>query len=91
MNRATSAEPEPEEIEPEAVVAPAPAPAPPRPPTATGPLTELQRDLLARLKAPPGSAERMAPTSRVPTRDGDDYSADHTGAGTVRPGGAKVA
>jgi hypothetical protein len=73
---------------------PAPAaPAQPRPATARGPLTELQRDLLSRLKAAPGTPERMAPPPRVSPRNADDYSKARTGAGPdpAALGGHKMA
>ncbi len=76
---------------PEPEPAPVPPPAP-RPSTATGPLSELQRDLLSRLKAPAGSPERVAPPSRVNARNSDDYSTKRTGAGAdpKAAGGSKV-
>ena len=65
----------------------------PGPASAQGPLTELQRDLLSRLKAAPGTPERMAPPPRVSPRNADDYSKARTGAGPdpATLGGHKMA
>ena len=59
--------------EEQAAAACEPAPVQRQPSAASRPLTELQRDLLNRVKAGPGSAERMAPPPRrVSPRNGDD-------------------
>jgi hypothetical protein len=79
-------------------VQPEPKPTPPsaspvETPTRNRPLSDLERDLLSRLKSPPGSAERMAPPPRVSPRNGDDYDKNRTGHG-VDPaalGGHKMA
>jgi hypothetical protein len=65
--------------------------APSRPPSAHGPLSDLQRDLLARLAAKPGAPERVAPVPRVPSRDSDDTNPDRTGPGSIPLGGVRMA
>ncbi|UGX93687.1 hypothetical protein G6321_00050295 [Bradyrhizobium barranii subsp. barranii] len=84
-------ESEPVEPEPEAIELPVPEPQPviqaePEPPPPTG-LTELQRELLSRLKAGPGST-RSAPVR--PTGGAADNFEDGVGPGQPRPGGVKV-
>jgi hypothetical protein len=76
------------EDEPQAMTeAPEPVLPPPMPAASVN-LSPLQRDLLARMRAPAGDAARTAPIPKLnPDRDSDDYNPDRTGAG-VAPGGA---
>ena len=61
----------------------------PRPVTSHGPLSPLQRDLLARAAMASNDPNRAAPTKPY-QRDGDDYSKARTGPGHVPAGGVKV-
>jgi hypothetical protein len=69
---------------------PTPAPSGPNPAIKRTGITDMERDLLARLAAKQGSPERVAPVARVSARDDDDYSADRVGAGPT-PRGTKIA
>jgi hypothetical protein len=66
---------------------PAPAPAPA---IRRAGISEMERDLLARLAAPLGSPERVRPVQRIPSRDSDDIDPARTGMGHVHAGGTKV-
>jgi hypothetical protein len=77
----------------ETPAAPMASPAPDQPAEyqrrSAGPMTDLERDLLSRLKQPTG-APRVGLVS-VARVERDDLDPARTGPGTVRPGGMKIA
>ena len=91
-----AAEPVDEPVEQPGESATMPEQAPPTPPqpgpnpaVRRGGMSELERDLLSRLNAAPGSAARAAPPASVFVRDADDYNPARSGAGPT-PTGMKV-